>query len=154
MATRILVPIDFEPASDEALEYARLIASQFQGTVHALHVLPNLFLRPVVSNPHDLKTAALHQLADRLANADHRGFEATVAVELSDDPADEIVSYARTHDINLIVMGTHGRTGVAHALIGSVAEKVVRTAPCSVLTVRAKSLTARAKSGVGAATPA
>jgi nucleotide-binding universal stress UspA family protein len=138
MATRILVPIDYEPASSEALEYASVLASQFQGTIHVLHVLPNVFLRPVVGNPHDLEKAALHQLADRLAGGDHRGFEVRLAVEQSDEPADEIVSYARTHDIELIVMGTHGRTGLAHALMGSVAEKVLRAAPCPVLTIRAK----------------
>lgn len=138
MIMRILVPMDFEPASDEALDYARMLASQFHGTVHAFHVLPNLFLRAVVGDPHDLETAARHQLADRLANGDHRDFDALVAIEQSDDPADEIVSYAKAHEINLIVMGTHGRRGVAHALTGSVAEKVVRTAPCPVLTVRAK----------------
>ena len=139
MATRILVPIDHEPASNQALEYARVLASQFHGTVHVLHVLPNLFLKPVAGDPRDLETAELHQLADRFAGFDPRGFETKVAVERSDEPADEIVSYARTHDIDLIVMGTHGRTGLAHALMGSVAEKVLRAAPCPVLTLRAKS---------------
>jgi nucleotide-binding universal stress UspA family protein len=54
----------------------------------------------------------------------------------SGPPFVEIVRYAKEHDVDLIVMGTHGRTGIAHALIGSVAEKVVRKAPCPVLTVR------------------
>jgi nucleotide-binding universal stress UspA family protein len=55
---------------------------------------------------------------------------------MSDDPAEEIVNYAATNGIDLIVLGTHGRGGMAHLLLGSVAEKVVRTAPCPVLTVR------------------
>jgi nucleotide-binding universal stress UspA family protein len=57
-------------------------------------------------------------------------------LETSDSPAEEIVKYAKAHTIDLIVMGTHGRGAVAHLLMGSVAEKVVRTAPCAVLTVR------------------
>ena len=55
---------------------------------------------------------------------------------MSDNPAEEIVKYAKKHDIGLIVMGTHGRGTMAQLLVGSVAEKVVRTAPCPVLTVR------------------
>ena len=58
------------------------------------------------------------------------------AVAVSDTPADEIVRYAQDNNIDLIVMGTHGRRAVAHLLVGSVAERVVRTAPCPVLTVR------------------
>jgi nucleotide-binding universal stress UspA family protein len=54
----------------------------------------------------------------------------------SDNPADEIVQYARSEDIDLIVMGTHGRMGIAHLLLGSVAEHVVRAAACPVLTMR------------------
>jgi nucleotide-binding universal stress UspA family protein len=55
---------------------------------------------------------------------------------VSDSPAEEIADYARDASIELIVVGTHGRTGVSHLLVGSVAERVVRTAPCPVLTVR------------------
>ena len=58
-------------------------------------------------------------------------------VLLSGDPATEIVRYSQDAGMNLIVMGTHGRTGLQHVMIGSVAEKVVRRAPCAVLTVRA-----------------
>jgi nucleotide-binding universal stress UspA family protein len=61
---------------------------------------------------------------------------ATAVLEISDHPAEEIVKHARAHNINLIVMGTHGRGAMAQLLVGSVAERVVRTAPCPVLTVR------------------
>jgi nucleotide-binding universal stress UspA family protein len=57
-------------------------------------------------------------------------------IRTSDTPADEIVKYAQAETIDLIVLGTHGRPGVAHLFMGSVAEKVVRTAPCPVLTLR------------------
>ncbi|HEY5618095.1 MAG TPA: universal stress protein [Vicinamibacterales bacterium] len=137
MFARILVATDFSKPADGAWAQARELAGAFHATVHLLHVLPNLFLRPVVNDPHDLETATLKQLRDRLTDADQRRFRSVAAVERSDDPADVIVSYARTHDIDLIVMGTHGRVGVAHVLMGSVAETVMRTAPCPVLTVRA-----------------
>lgn len=136
MFARILVPIDFSSPSDAALAYARTLARSSGGTLHLLHVLENDFLRPVVGDPHGLESAALKQLQARFTDEDHRKLRAVAAVERSDDPADEIVSYARTANAGLIVMGTHGRSGVAHLLMGSVAEKVVRTAPCPVLTLR------------------
>ena len=72
----------------------------------------------------------------RLTDADRRDLDALAVVRISDAPADEIVGYARDEGMDLIVMGTHGRKAVAHLLLGSVAERVVRTAPCPVLTVR------------------
>ena len=78
-----------------------------------------------------LKTDALHELVlDNDRHTDHHGHRHR---EFS---ASTIVEYARNHGVNLIVMGTHGRGAVAHLLLGSVAERVVRLAPCPVLTVR------------------
>ncbi len=136
MFTRILVPTDFSVPSDEALAYARGLAGTFGGQLHVLHVLENKFLRAVVANPHDQETAAVRHFQERLTDDDRRRFHAIPVIERSDEPADEIVSYARTGNVDLIVMGTHGRSGMAHLLVGSVAEKVVRTAPCPVLTLR------------------
>lgn len=136
MFTRILVPTDFSAPSDAALAYARGLAGTLDATLHLFHVVDNTFLRAVVGDPRDQETAALKQLQDRLTDEDRVRFRALPVVEPSDEPADEIVSYARTHDINLIVMGTHGRSGMAHLLMGSVAEKVVRSASCPVLTLR------------------
>ena len=135
MFTRILVPTDFSAPSDAALEYARTLARRFGAGLHVLHLLENEFLRPVVADPQALNTAALRRLQERLTDDDRRRLHAIPVVEQSDDPADEIVSYGRTEDIDLIVMGTHGRRGMAHFLMGSVAEKVLRTAPCPVLTL-------------------
>jgi nucleotide-binding universal stress UspA family protein len=88
----------------------------------------------VLGDPHDYEAAALKKLEGRTpARAD---IPCILAVERSDAPADEITSYARTHAIDLIVMGTHGRGRMAHLLLGSVAERVARTAPCPVLTMR------------------
>ncbi|OFW48733.1 MAG: hypothetical protein A3G77_14625 [Acidobacteria bacterium RIFCSPLOWO2_12_FULL_68_19] len=137
MFTRILIATDFSPLSDAALAHARTLAGTFGAQLHLLHVLPNLFLRAVVNDPHGDKPAAVDQLLARLTAEDRARLQPVPVVERSDEPADEIVSYARTRDIGLIVMGTHGRHGMAHTLVGSVAEKVVRAAPCPVLTVRA-----------------
>jgi len=134
MFTRILVPTDFSRPSDAALVYARRLAAHTGATIHLLHVVDNLFLRAVLGDPHDYEAAALRQLQDRTpARAE---VASILAVERSDAPADEITSYARTHAIELIVMGTHGRGRMAHLLLGSVAERVARTAPCPVLTMR------------------
>lgn len=136
MFTRLLVPTDFSAPSDAALAHARTLADAFGAELHVLHLTENVFLHAVVSDPQAIATAAERNLSDRLTDEDRRRFQVTVAVERSDHPADEIVSYARTHNINLIVMGTHSRSGVSHAVIGSVAEKVVRAAPCPVVTIR------------------
>jgi nucleotide-binding universal stress UspA family protein len=70
-------------------------------------------------------------------------------VEQSDEPGSEILQYARSHDIDLIVMGTHGRTGLARAALGSVAESVVRAASCPVLTVRVRTRHEETLGGAG-----
>jgi nucleotide-binding universal stress UspA family protein len=135
MFTRILVPIDFSGTSGAALDYARTLAARFNARLHLLHVLENDFMRPMAADPQTIETGALRQLRDLLTIEDrHRGAE--VVVLKSDAVADEIVSYARLNGIDLIVMGTHGRSGLAHLLKGSIAERVVRTAPCIVLTGR------------------
>jgi nucleotide-binding universal stress UspA family protein len=136
MFARILVPIDFSAPSDAALAYARRLAGTRDTALHLLHVADATFLRAVIADPQDRDTGVLNRLDALLADEDHRRFRVLAAVEHSDDPADEIVRYARFKDIDLIVMGTHGHTGVAHILLGSVAEKVVRVAPCPVLTLR------------------
>ena len=133
----VLVAVDFGEASETVLTYGRSFARQFDGQVHALHVLENRFLRPMLNDPHAVETATRRQLLDRLTVTEREGLDATTAVvRTSDDPAEEIVRYAREQNVDLIVLGTHGRRGVAHLLAGSVAERVVRTAPCPVLIVR------------------
>jgi nucleotide-binding universal stress UspA family protein len=135
MFHRILVPTDFSPQADAALAQARALAAQSGATLHLLHVTENVFLRAVVGDPRAIEDAAARHLEARLSPED-RARGAVTARETSDEPAKEIVQYAREAGIDLIVMGTHGRTGLPHVLLGSVAEQVVRTAPCSVLTLR------------------
>jgi len=142
--TRILVPTDFSETSDAALDFAKTIAPTFGASLHLLHV----FEDPFVTGPFAVETYAplppatrsallddaASRLAHRLPPADRQRFHGTTDVVIGFS-APAIVDYAREHDIDLIVIGTHGRTGMAHLLLGSVAERVVRTAACPVLTV-------------------
>jgi nucleotide-binding universal stress UspA family protein len=133
---QILVPIDFGEASEVALDYGRALARTFGASLHVLHVMENLFLRPMAGDPSQLKAAAALHLSQRITDDDRAALQATAVLETSDNPAEEIAKYATSHAIDLIVMGTHGRGALAQLLVGSVAERVVRTAPCPVLTVR------------------
>jgi nucleotide-binding universal stress UspA family protein len=135
MFARILAATDFSAPSDAALAHARRLADSIGASLHVLHVVDNMFMRAVLADPRDYETAGLRQMQDRLSSTG-QATAATLTVERSDEPADEITSYARTHAIDLIVMGTHGRGRISHLLLGSVAEKVARTAPCPVLTLR------------------
>jgi nucleotide-binding universal stress UspA family protein len=133
---QILVATDFGDASEVALDYGRALARTFGASLHLLHVMENQFMRPSAAEPHVLKAAAVKRLDERLTNDDRVTLHANAVLETSDNPAEEIVMYAKAHNIDLIIMGTHGRGAIAQLLVGSVAEKVVRTAPCPVLTVR------------------
>jgi nucleotide-binding universal stress UspA family protein len=93
-------------------------------------------MRPTTADPHALKAAMARRLEERLTVDDRSALHARAVLETSDQPADEITRYAKQAEIDLIVMGTHGRDGLAHLLVGSVAERVVRTASCPVLTVK------------------
>jgi nucleotide-binding universal stress UspA family protein len=132
----VLVATDFEPASEAALTYGRALARSFGASLHLLHVAENQFLRPSPTDPVIIRAAYLRSLNDRLTPDDRQTLKARAVLEVSDETAAAIVRYARVEDIDLIVMGTHGRGAMAQVLVGSVAERVVRTAPCPVLTVR------------------
>jgi nucleotide-binding universal stress UspA family protein len=133
---RVLVATDFSAPSDAALTYGRALAQTFGASLHLLHVSENQFLRPVAADPATLTSAHLRWLDDRLTATDRDRLRARAVVQISDSPAKAIVDYARTEAIDLIVLGTHGRSAMSQILVGSVAERVVRTAPCPVLTVR------------------
>jgi len=142
--TRILVPTDFSTPSDAALQFAKTVAHTFGASLHLLHV----FEDPIVTTgfaeayaplPTDLRASLVHdassQLAKRLSDQEWARFRATTEV-ISGFPATGIVEYAQDHQIDLIVLGTHGRSGMSHLFVGSVAEHVVRLATCPVLTIR------------------
>jgi nucleotide-binding universal stress UspA family protein len=142
---RILVPTDFSPPSAAALATAKELAARFGASIHLLHVLEDPYatagfaaevygcLPPGLKEAW-LKTAETQMLA-AFPEREREPFRATAAVAFGSS-ARTIVEYADANGFDLIVMGTHGRGGVAHLLIGSVAERVVRTAFCPVLTVR------------------
>lgn len=139
---RILVPTDFSDCSDAALQYGRGMAETFGSTLHLLHVVQDPYTQPWAAEAFpaplgDMLTQWQEQARARLRELlpqAERG-AAMIAVEVG-SPFQEIVRYADAQRIDLIVIGTHGRGLIGHVLLGSVAEKVVRRAPCPVLTVR------------------
>jgi universal stress protein A len=145
---RILVPTDFSAPSDAALATAKSLAAQFGASIHLLHVLEDPYATAAFAGeiygyvPSGIKESwqarAQTQLDQQLTAAERAQFRVTTKV-LFGPPARSIVEYACDKAMNLIVIGTHGREGVAHLLLGSVAERVVRTAHCPVLTVRGTS---------------
>ena len=138
---RILVTTDFSPFANAAVDYAHALAETMNAELHVLHVV------------HDIREAVAEHGAvgtvDPTGNPDEAdewlakllGEPGTVrrveALRVGDDVATTIVKYAKTHAIDLIVMATHGRTGLTHLLAGSVTEKVLRHAPCPLLAIRA-----------------
>jgi len=142
--TRILVPTDFSATADAALDYAYVLAERFNASIELLHVLDDPFVadgmaaEAYISEAPTLRTAMLQEAQERLRHrASTRGGLPAIKTEvLFGHGARTIVEYAAERGVDLVVMGTHGRTGLAHLLLGSVAEQLVRTAPCPVLTVR------------------
>ena len=132
----VVVPIDFSAVSEAALAYGRNFARAFGARLHVIHVAENDFLRPTAADPHVLSAALERQVANKLTQDDRQSLHAVAVIRKSDAPADEIVQYAMSENADIIIMGTHGRRGIAHVLVGSVAEKVIRSASCPVLTVR------------------
>jgi nucleotide-binding universal stress UspA family protein len=141
----ILVATDFGTCSEKAMAYGCDLARTFDATLHVIHVVDDVFgrhlgTRGYSSDPsriqHELESSAQKRL-DGLLKDQSACLKMKAEMRISNAPAMEIVDYARDAGIDLIVVGTHGRSAVAHVLLGSVAEKVARTAPCPVLTVRA-----------------
>ena len=142
---RILVPTDFSPPCEAALATAGALATQFGADIHLIHVLEDP--STTAADASDVSTdgpsglreswrkeaqAQLNALLDPPKDVQFR----VITGVMFGSPARAIVNYARDYAINLIVMGTHGRSGFAHLLLGSVTERVVRTAECPVLTIR------------------
>jgi nucleotide-binding universal stress UspA family protein len=141
---RILVPTDFSKFSKAALNYAAAFADKFGAELHLLHVVQNLAVMipdsvnvmPPVGPSIEQLTSAVNEALDRLVSENQlERFQLKKAVR-EGTPFYEIIQYAKEASIDLIVMGTHGHSGLVHVLLGSVTEKVVRKSPCPVLTVR------------------
>ncbi len=141
---RILIPTDFSKFSQVALNYASAFAEKFAAELYLLHVIQDLAVfipdmitvaPPPVPTVEQM-TKAVQEAFDRLIK-DNRLERFQIHRDVREGtPFYEIVRYAKEQNIDLIIMGTHGHTGLTHMLLGSVTEKVVRKAPCPVLTVR------------------
>jgi nucleotide-binding universal stress UspA family protein len=137
----ILLPTDFSEPCLEATKYAVDLARQFGATLHLLHVIedPVMYLPIFESYPLPTRQQFETYARDRLENWVLEQDREEIEVEthwVHGKPLPEIVSFAGRWNIDLVIMGTHGRGAATHFLLGSVAEKVVRKAPCPVLTVR------------------
>ncbi len=140
---KILVPVDFSECSREAFRYALSLARQYKSKVILLHVIDSrsydsIFHIHMVSEEEAtemLKQHCLKKYEQLLADHQTEGIELEQRVK-SGHPYVEIVREAAHEEVDLIVIGTHGRSGLDHILFGSVAEKVVRKAPCPTLAVK------------------
>ncbi len=142
---RILVPVDFSQCSRAALEHAIVLAERFGAPIDVVHVWepphyvgPEFLIRERGEKGHPVQEYALDQAKKEMdqflsgfreRDRFHLRFESGKAYQT-------IIKLATDEHYDAIVMGTHGRTGLQHLLIGSVAEKVVRAAPCPVMTIR------------------
>jgi nucleotide-binding universal stress UspA family protein len=144
MFEKILCPVDFSEFTDEILAYAVNIAKRFDSELHLIHVIPNLnyftpyesFLTPenLVAIERNIE-GEVGKDFDKITKKLDLPFKRIVKTGVT---FVEIIDYIKDQGVDLVVMGTHGRSGIEHILIGSVAEKVVRKSPCPVLTVRPK----------------
>jgi nucleotide-binding universal stress UspA family protein len=140
----VLVPTDFSTTSDSALRYGKALAQAFGATLHVVHVIEEPYGQPWAVEAYGFSLAALQEewvkdagtrLAGSLTDEERTALKAVTTTVLG-HPVMEILRYANDNAVDLIVIGTHGRGPLGHVVLGSVAERVVRKAPCPVLTVR------------------
>ena len=142
---RVLWPTDFSELSLRGGRYARGFCEQFGAELHIIHVIPPPLSPDVslvvpaevpvsVSEPELIE--ASQEALDKLVAEHFAGFEKVVTKVFFGNPWPGVCDYAKENDIDLIVVTTHGRTGLSHVLIGSTAERIVQHAPCPVLTVK------------------
>lgn len=145
---KIIAPTDFSPASALALDAAAILARQFDAEIHLLYVFDPTLLSPLyvvpgaaalpipMKEPEEVERGLRHELArvrdERLTGVRH----VELVIKQHASASQGICEYATSSGADLVVLGTHGRTGIAHLLIGSVAERVVRHCTCPVLTMR------------------
>jgi len=156
----VLVATDFGETAQAALEYGRHLARLSGARLHVLHVVRNVVADALAVEGETIDLAAIQDAIERAARQqldalvtahDRLAGDAKTVAMTSNSPAVAIVAYAEDNHIDLIVLGTHGRGGVAHLLMGSVAERVVRTAPCPVLTLKKPEQESKPAEGLEAA---
>jgi len=143
---KLLVPTDFSEDSEQAARYAVELAKRFQAEIHCIHVVD--IPADLLSTSDYYMTGPSEAFLDQLREESKKNLEAFAKKNLEGvgvrtaflegSPFVEIIRYAHNQEIDLVVIATHGRTGLRHVLFGSVAEKVVRKAPCPVLVVKRK----------------
>ncbi|SRR5579875_71326 len=136
--SRILCPVSFDANSAAALDLARELAENNNGIIGLIHVVPAVPIEsaPVPMEPFPQSEHDARAALERLAREHLEGRVRYQLIARSGDPARVIIDAAREFGADSIVMATQGRTGISHLLLGSVAERVVREAPCPVLTIR------------------
>ncbi|MFB6092911.1 MAG: universal stress protein [Haloquadratum sp.] len=139
MYDNILVPTDGSPATDAAIDHAIELAEQYDATLHALYVVDTGAYSSLEMGSEIVAEALEDEGSQAVEDVKSRADAAGVDVETSVETGvahRNILDYVDDHDVDLVVMGTHGRTGVGRFLLGSVAEKVVRGSAVPVMTVR------------------
>lgn len=137
--TTILVPIDFSPCAEHALDYACELAGKLGAKVHVVNAIATTLPELSVALTDQMIASWRHNNAailDKLIESRRKLASFAPPIIVDDDPRDAIVKAARSIHADLIVIGTHGRRGLSRMLLGSVAEDVLRRAPCPVLAVR------------------
>jgi nucleotide-binding universal stress UspA family protein len=143
MIKKILIPTDFSPSAQHAIEYAISLNKLFHARLYLLHVLQDF----TEFSEFTLNLSFLPELYAEFEQSAAKRLEEIATAKMPSDttcdtyivhgvPFNEIINFAREEKIDLIVIGTHGRTGLKHMFFGSTAEKVVKRAPCSVLVAR------------------
>jgi len=140
---RILFPIDFSEGSKDALDYAISLSKEYNAKLFLIHVVHDISMSAGWQVAHiridelyrEMVESAKKEM-ERFCRNELRGHENIEPIVVRGIPDEEILKAARDKKIDIIVIGTHGRTGIDRILFGSTAEKVVRKAPCPVLSVR------------------
>jgi nucleotide-binding universal stress UspA family protein len=142
MATKILVPIDFSPSSDAALEAAADLAKHFQAEIHLVHVMP---MFPATTFPDFIPEATFLEETQReaerrfsasQADLGSKGIKVSSSIEVGNDVASNILEVIDREHIDMVVLSTHGMTGWHPLVFGSIAEKVVKQVQCPLLLLR------------------
>ena len=141
----ILVPTDFSDLSCEAFSWATLLAEEFKAKIVIVHVISARAAVDMTAQPGNPWESVLEREDNAMSESFQSCLQSNIGQTVETQTlvevglaAEKITEAAKEKDADMIIMATHGRTGLSHALIGSVAEKVVRQAPCPVLTIRPK----------------
>jgi len=143
--SKVLYPTDFSETALHALKYAREFTETFDAHLHCVHVVDEAYQYWTAMGPESVPVGVAAEDLLSIAEEQMQGFADEYLVGLKyvpvtkvlvGSPFKEVITYARDNTIDVIVVGTHGRSGLSWMLMGSTAEKIVRKAPCPVLTVR------------------